>query len=109
MAEVFIRSRTTFSIEQAPQQLVARDLEVAGNIAENPRQCADLQRIVRRNRYMMLGRGLRGEPDMATRLAGDSVSDSRERLGKRGARKVAWDLQAAITSSRTKCRRISLG
>jgi hypothetical protein len=46
---------------------------------------------------------------LAAALSGDAVSDSLQRSGQLGTRHVARQLQAEITSSRAKCRRITLG
>ncbi len=49
------------------------------------------------------------ETNMTARLAGDFVATFAEGLGELATIKIPWELHEAMTSSRTKWRRINLG
>lgn len=58
---------------------------------------------------VMLGRYVRGQPKMAAGCPPYAIPGDCDQLDEVRARKVAGKFHAAITSSRTKCRRIILG
>jgi len=53
--------------------------------------------------------GRRREPQVTAGLAGNFVSVPTEERGECGAREVSRELQAGMTSSLTKCSRMSFG
>jgi len=50
-----------------------------------------------------------GESHVTTGLTGYAVTDPLQRAGQISTRHVARELQAEITSSRAKCKRMTLG
>jgi len=108
--EVFRRvHRVSLGLGQSAQQLIAIDLQMRGDVVEDSGKRPYFERIMGRNRHVMLRRHIDRQTDVAAGLARDSVSDPRKRLRELGSREIARQLHAAITSSRTKCRRISFG
>jgi hypothetical protein len=74
---------------------------MGADVGKDGRKCPDPKIVMVRNRYVVLGRPIAGEPDMTTRLPGNSVSESGERLGELSPGYIPGQLHAAMTSSRT--------
>jgi len=56
--------RNSSSVEESVQQFVTAYLLMSGNISEDCGQCADSQRIVKRDGDVVLGRARSGEPQV---------------------------------------------
>ncbi len=113
-------SRHYSSAEKPLNQFVAADFKMRSHIVKNSGQCSHFERVVIRNRDMMLVALAGGQPQMTpvcrviaypkrpSRLARSAPETS---LGNfmlpNGA--VSTDAQQARTSSRTKCNRITFG
>ena len=80
-----------------------------GYILENPSESSDPKWIVARDRDVVLSGLLRGEPQVASRLASQPVAEGGERLSQVLARDVTRKPHTAMSSSRTKWSRISFG
>lgn len=78
-------------------------------ILENRGQSPDSKRVVTWDGDMVLSGLFRGEPQVASRLAGQAVTEGGERLGKVLSRNVTGKPHTARSSSRTKWSRISFG
>ena len=94
--------RNSRSADEPVQQFVSAYFVVSGNVSEDCGQCADSQRIVKRDGDVMLGRARCCEPQVTACLARGAITDSRQRFRKLRAGQVAREFHAAMTSSRTK-------
>jgi hypothetical protein len=79
----------------------ALDPEVLGYHLEDGGEGADAERLVGRDRDVMLAALLRRQAQVATGLPRDRVAEPLEPLGEVAAREVARQLYAAMTSSCT--------
>lgn len=89
--------------------LLACPPKVLCHILENRGQGPDSKRVVTWDGDMVLAGLFRGEPQVASRLAGQAVTEGGERLGKILSRNVTGEPHTAMSSSRTKWSRISFG
>ena len=87
--------------EQLFEKRIPRKPVMGADVGEDRRKRSDPKFVMVRNRYVMLRRPIAGEPDMATGLPGNSVSESGERLGELSPGYIPGQLHAAMTSSRT--------
>ena len=86
------------------------DFKVASDIRENGAQCSNLERIMSRNGdvvFRTLDSGCKAQ--VAAGLPGDFVAVMAKQPGQLQTAKVTRQLHAEITSSLTKCRRMTLG
>jgi hypothetical protein len=97
------------SAEEPPRELVSAETQMLCHVAEDSSQRPDTQGVVRRDRHVMLAAVTGRQAHVAASLTGDPISDLLQRPCEIGARQVARQLHAEITSSRAKCRRITLG
>jgi hypothetical protein len=84
------------------EQILAANLQGAGDIGQDRRQGSNFQRIVRGNRNVVLRGSFQGEAAVAAGLPGNPLADLRERPRQLNAGKVTGELHPAISSSRTK-------
>ena len=66
-------------------------------VAEDCGKSADLQRIMRRDRHVVLFYSVSGQSNMASRLTNNSVANPVQRFCQIEARKIARQPHAAIT------------
>src|SRR5271166_2615645 len=91
------------------EQFVPAHAVKTGNVSQNSRQSTHAQRVVIRNRDMVLRWIGCGQQEMCPGLPGDLAAQSRERVGKLLSGQVAREFHRVRTSSRTKWRRMILG
>jgi hypothetical protein len=96
-------------IEDPFLDLLACPPKVLGYVLENRGESSDPKRIVARDRDVVLSGLLRGESQVASCLASQSIAKGSERLGQVLARDVTRKPHTAMSSSRTKWSRISFG
>lgn len=94
------RRRCLLAKEQF-QEVIALQLGVFADGAEDAVQGADLDGIVRRHGEMVLARLLGGQANVAARLVADGVAELAERANEISAAHIARQFHAAINSSRT--------
>ncbi len=90
-------------------QLVAGNLQVRGNVIENPGKRSQPKSMVTRNGHMMLFRRCDSQAHVAPCLTGDRVANATEPSGKIIAGDIARQSQTAMTCSRVKCSRTTRG
>jgi hypothetical protein len=81
------------------QQFITAQFMVYGDIGENGRQRADLQRIMGGNRDVMLSRLHRGKPDVTPDLSGNLAANRRQCLCQLDSSEVPGEFHTARTSS----------
>src|SRR5262249_9727117 len=110
-ASVYRRNATgrLGSPEEPLCELLPSHIEVRRHVTEDTSQRTDAQGVVRRDRHVVLAALGGREPHVAAGLPCDPIADVLERPGERDAGHVARQLHAEITSSRTKCRRMTFG
>lgn len=91
------------------QEFISVNFSMSRNIRKNRRRRSHPQRIASGNRDVMLSRRSSGEPDMAIRLPTDPITKTSEQFRSLQTEKISRQPHAAMTSSRTKCKRITLG
>lgn len=104
-----VRLTCVNTLEEPLKELLAAQLKVLSNVAENRGKGADAKGTVSGNGDVMLATFQGGKAEMAASLAGDSVPEHTQRSGEFLPREIPGKPHAVITSSRTKWRRISLG
>ena len=62
--------------EQSPQQFVSAQFGVVGHVAQDRAECADLDRIMGRDRHMVLASAWSGESNVASCLMGLLIAES---------------------------------
>lgn len=82
---------------------------MVGNICKNGGECTDAKGVVAWNGDVMFPAFFRGQAEMAAGLAGDTITERPERFREILPREITRKPQMAITSSRTKCSRTTLG
>ena len=95
--------------EQLRDDLGSLKAYVVRDFAEDRIERSHPQFAVVRNGDMVFTTLLCREAHVTTCLAGDLVSIPLQPPGQIAPREISWYPHAAITSSRTKCRRIILG
>jgi len=82
---------------------------VGSHVPEDACERPNTERVVVRDREVVLPALGRGEADVAPRLARDTVPEDLERLRQLAPREVPRELHTEITSSRTKWSRMTFG
>ncbi len=67
--------RTWMSVEKTLHQLLTCELEVGCDFAKDRAKRADLQRVVSRDRYVVLNWLIDGQPNMTAGLARNHITD----------------------------------
>jgi len=80
-----------------------------GNVAHDASEGADTQSLMARDGDVVLPSLMRRQAQVASGLAGDSVAAGLQGLGEGVAREVTGESHAVMTSSFTKCSRMTCG
>src|SRR6266513_324160 len=81
-ARFFFSSRHCLLAEQPFDQVVAADFKMRGHVVKNSGQCSHFERVVIRNREMMLVVLAGAQPQMTARLSCDRISQAPQPVGK---------------------------
>src|SRR5262249_20394825 len=84
-----LRSRHCFSAEEPLNQFVTADFEMGSNVSKNCGQCSHLERVVIRNRDMMLVPLSRSQSQMTSRLPCDHISKVSQPFSKIRSRNIS--------------------
>ncbi len=96
--------------EEFINELIAGDFQMAGNVGENLGERTDFERSVRRNGDVVLRLfASRGKPHVTARLPSHLIAEAKQCPGEFRAADITGHLQAGMTSSFTRWRRIMLG
>ena len=101
--------RTALLTKDSVLDFLACPPEMLGHVLKYRGEGSDPKRVVTRDRDVVLSGLLRGEPQMAPRLASQPIAEGSERLGQILARDIPRKPHTAMSSSRTKWSRISFG
>lgn len=105
--------------EKVVNDFVARKTEMFSRVSHDSGKRTDLQRTVQRHGEMVDTAALSRDPQVAACLPGWFITEMTQRFGEIGSGNIAWKAHvggagstpghAGITSSRTKCRRMTGG
>src|ERR1039458_2693591 len=102
-------NRRVVLTKQTRRNIVCAHVKVPADLFQDRPQGPDGKDFVYRHTDMMLAAHKSGQPRVTARLPGCFVAQFSQRFRQVRAREVTRDLHTAMTSSRTKCRRIILG
>src|SRR5207244_5312410 len=87
-APFIFASRRCLLAEKPLNQFLATDFKMRSHVVENSGQCSHFERVVIRNRDMMLVALAGAQPQMTARFARDRISQAPQPFGKIRFRKI---------------------